>query len=418
MNYEMIRVLRSDLSYYVGLLYMAFLWLCGCQSQGSSPASTQDTPLSYEIILDTLLQGYTDSTSWFYPSVGVVHPEGWLVMTIQKWLTGKSDVFTPVVSGFSFDNGKSWSALEDPSDAFAFIPGEDGFETGMCNFTIKWHQKTETLLGTCHSVPYQNKKLIRGDRLPVWATFDAQTKTWNRWQPLFLPEEPQFYETNACADQRVDLPDGDILLPIYYRGKDEEPFTTSVARCNFDGKSLQFKELGNELSIPVDRGLFEPSLTRYGDTFYLTMRNDQKGYWAVSTDGLKFSEPQVWHFDNGEEVGTYNTMQHWLTHSSGLFLVYTRKGADNDHVIRHRAPLFIAEVDTSTMQLIKASERIAVPNRGARLGNFSVSHINEDESWITVAELMVGQGEEQYGANGNVFASRLRWNIPNALWKE
>lgn len=410
--------LRIDYSYSLAIWLMVIMYLPGCQSPNNSADTEDGGPLSFEIVLDTLMQGYTDSTSWFYPSIGVVQPEGLLVLTIQQWLTGKSDVFTPVVSGYSTDGGQSWSKLEDPDGAFAFIPGNDGFETGMCNFTIKWHSKSETLLGTCHSVPYQDKKLIRGDRLPVWGTYDSQRKAWNRWQPLQLPDESHFYETNACADQRVDLPDGDILLPIYYREKDVEPFITSVVRCSFDGETLQYKEIGNELSIQVDRGLFEPSLIKYGDKYFLTMRNDQKGYWAVSKDGLNFSDPEVWHFDNGEEVGTYNTMQHWIAHSSGLFLVYTRKGADNDHVVRHRAPLFIAEVDTSTMQLMKDTERIAVPNRGARLGNFSVSHINEYESWITVAELMVGQGEEKYGANGNVFAAKLIWNTPNGLWME
>ncbi len=41
----------------------------------------------------------------------------------------------------------------------------------------------------------------------------------------------------------------------------------------------------------------------------------------------------------------------------GGFLVYTRRGADNDHVFRHRAPLFIAQVDPKRLDVIRASER-------------------------------------------------------------
>ena len=35
-------------------------------------------------------------------------------------------------------------------------------------------------------------------------------------------------------------------------------------------------------------------------------------------------------------------------HSEGIFLVYTRKGVGSDHVFRHRAPLFMAQVDPKT----------------------------------------------------------------------
>lgn len=400
-----------------------FLALIGCQEPQESNQNFGDQPgqLEYEIVLDTLLQGYTDTTSWFYPSVGVVDTKGesrFLVMTIQQWLTGKSDVFTPVVSGYSRDGGDTWSDLEDRNGALAFRPGEDGWETGMCNFTIKWHNPSNTLLGTCHSVPYKDKKLMPGERSPVWATYNPESHEWSKWENLELPDDPQYFETNACADQRVDLPNGDILFPIYHRAQDVKSFTTRVVRCSFSGESLMYEETGAGISVDIDRGLFEPSLTKYGDRYYLTMRNDQKGYWAVSDDGLNFGDPQVWLFDDGREVGTYNTMQHWVTHSGGLFLVYTRKGADNDHVVRHRAPLFMARVDTSTMRLIRESEKIVVPNRGARIGNFSVSHISENETWVSVAELMVGQGEERYGANGNVYAARIRWNIANGSWSE
>ncbi|MEZ6039608.1 MAG: hypothetical protein R3C20_03830 [Planctomycetaceae bacterium] len=33
------------------------------------------------------------------------------------------------------------------------------------------------------------------------------------------------------------------------------------------------------------------------------------------------------------------TQQHWLTHSDGLYLVYTRKDESNINVIRWRSPL-------------------------------------------------------------------------------
>ena len=175
--------LKRGIHYAIASAILLAFIVTGCKSSPETREQLEDPEFGYEIILDTLLRSYTDSTSWFYPSVGVVHQDGspsMLVLTIQQWLTGKSDVFTPVVSGYSMDGGQSWSEPDDPNNAFAFIPGDDGFETGMCNFTVKWHQKSETLLGTCHSVPYQDKKLIRGERSPVWATFDPTIRQWNK----------------------------------------------------------------------------------------------------------------------------------------------------------------------------------------------------------------------------------------------
>jgi len=407
----------------IWIWYGFFGLLLSCQGSGSSSLDhiAEGKTLSYEVVLDTLMQGFTDTTSWFYPSIGVVRREGesdQLVMTIQKWRTGRSDVFTPVLSRYSEDGGNTWSELGDRNDAFAFRPADNGFEMGLCNFTPKWHAKSKTLLGTCHSVPYRNRKLIKGSRTPIYSKYDAESHEWTKWTSFKLPNDSIFFETNACADQRVDLPDGDILFPIYYRAEGVEPFQTTVVRCSFDGEELRFQQQGNNLSVEIDRGLFEPSLTKFGDMYYLTMRNDQKGYWAESRDGLNFSQPKVWHFDDGTEVSTYNTMQHWVTHSEGLFLVYTRRGAGNDHIIRHRAPLFMARVDTSTMRLVKDSEQIVVPDRGVTLGNFSVSNVSQNETWITVAELMRGGDEILRGANGNVFAAKIVWSKPNATWSQ
>ena len=158
--------------------------------------------------------------------------------------------------------------------------------------------------------------------------------------------------------------------------------------CTFDGSELSYVEHGNELTVNVNRGLYEPSITKFRRRYDLTMRNDDHGYIATSSDGLRFDEPRRWKFDDGRELGNYNTQQHWVTHSEGLFLVYTRKGANNDHVFRHRAPLFIARIDTANVTVIRATEQVLVPQRGARLGNFGVVDISPDETWVTVTEWM------------------------------
>ena len=99
-----------------------------------------------------------------------------------------------------------------------------------------------------------------------------------------------------------------------------------------------------------------------------------------------------------------------------LYLVYTRRGANNDHVMRHRAPLFIAQVDPERLCVIRDTEQILVPERGARLGNFGVVQISESESWVTVAEWMQTNPPdpwdftvcEKYGSDNSVFVAKIR----------
>ena len=224
---------------------------------------------------------------------------------------------------------------------------------------------------------------------------------------------------------RPDLPNGDILLPIYFKSKEQKTYRTTVLRCAFDGAKLTYREHGSELTIDDGRGLYEPSLTRFGDRYYLTLRNDSAGYVAVSKDGLHFDAPQKWLWDDGSDLGNYNTQQHWVTHSGGLFLVYSRKGANNDHVFRHRAPLFIAHVDPEKLRVVRRTERILIPERGARLGNFAVTEVSERETWVTVAEWMQTWGpnviippDNKYGADNSVYVARILWDQPNASWNE
>jgi hypothetical protein len=179
------------------------------------------------------------------------------------------------------------------------------------------------------------------------------------------------------------------------------------------------------MTVEIGRGLYEPSITRFQGRFYLTLRNDSAGYVTSSDDGLHFEPPRKWLWDDGTELGNYNTQQHWVTHSSGLFLVYTRKGAGNDHVFRHRAPLFIAQVDSERLRVLRGTERVLVPERGARLGNFAVTEVSERETWVTVAEWMQTWGpnivippDNPRGADNSVYVARIVWDEPNVSWNQ
>ena len=100
-------------------------------------------------------------------------------------------------------------------------------------------------------------------------------------------------------------------------------------------------------------------------------------------------------------------------HSDGLFLVYTRRGANNDHVFRHRAPLFIARVDPERLCVLRSTEQVLVPERGARLGNFGVTPVSPYETWVTAAEWMQPRGVEQRGSDNRVWVAKIKWGKPN-----
>jgi hypothetical protein len=199
-----------------------------------------------------------------------------------------------------------------------------------------------------------------------------------------------------------------------------QPRAVCGVRCSFDGQQLLVKETGPELTNPVDRGLLEPSVTYFQKRFYLTIRaEDNHGYVSVSDDGLRYEPKQAWAWDDGTPLVMSTTQQHWLTHSDALFLVYTRRDPTNVKVMRWRAPLWVAEVDTKTLRLVRATERVVLPligdgvNAGDQvpmMGNFGVNNAGETESWVTD-----GSWCPKAGNRGELQLARIKWSQPNRL---
>ena len=99
--------------------------------------------------------------------------------------------------------------------------------------------------------------------------------------------------------------------------------------------------------------------------YFMTIRaEDGHGYVTVSKDGLVWENKQPWCWDDGEPLTMSTTQQRWISHSECLFLVYTRKSEHNVNVMRWRAPLYIAQVDTENLCLIRKSEKIVFPMIG------------------------------------------------------
>lgn len=204
-----------------------------------------------------------------------------------------------------------------------------------------------------------------------------------------------------------------MLIPIYYGEHNNSIHYSAVVRCRFDGKKLTYIEQGSEHTLNFGRGLSEPSLAKIGDQYFMTLRNDDGAYVTASKDGLGFTPVEPWRFDDGQELGCYNTQQHFVTHSAALFLVYTRRGVENDDVMRHRVPLLMAQVDTKTRRVLRVTERIVVPKEGTdAMGNFGVCNITRNTSWIVVAKRMHRPGDR------NVVICQIDWKQPNLLVNE
>jgi hypothetical protein len=392
------------------------------------------TPLDYDIQLDVISEGYDRETEWFQPRIGVIPPTT-AVLTMTRARLWGSDIFTALQEMRSEDLGRTWSdPVAHKTVDRRTLPS--GVDVCPCDLVPDWHAKTGKLLATGHTACYHpgDQGTVIADntvtREIAYTVYDADAHSWSQWATMELPDRDKFFWASAGCAQRVDLTGGDTLLPISFMPRTDigdnfwnSCFSTTVLRCSFDGETLRYVERGNEMSVPEPRGLYEPSLTGFDGRYYLTLRNDVRGYVTVGDDGLHYERIIPWAFDDGEELGSYNTQQHWVTHSDGLFLTYTRRGADNDHVIRHRAPLFIAQVDPERLCVLRETERILVPDRGAQLGNFGALNASPEESWVVTSEGMHGDANdpmnldlsEARGADNRVWLARIIWNQPNRL---
>ncbi len=410
-----------------------FTFGLGCLFSVAVHAETQQTSPPFTIEQTVATQGFDGDFCWVHaragamPAIGRSNPT--VVMTLQKLQLSGSDVFFALNEMRTSDGGKTWTRpVEHRSFArvsFEF-DGHKDLEITVCDFSPKWHSKTRKLLGTGHTVVYDKNRVRRvRPRATAYAVYDPDNVGWSPWRTIEMPDEAKFRNAGAGSVQRVDLANGDILLPIYFKEIGKTQYATTVMRCEFDGTTLRCSEHGSELTVPVKRGLYEPSLAEFRGRYFLTMRNDDHGYVSVSEGGdlLKFSPPKKWTFDDGSDLGNYNTQQHWVSHPRhGLWLVYTRKGANNNHVFRHRAPLFIAKVDPKKLHIIRSTEQILVPEKGARLGNFGVTEISENETWVTAAEWMQGPGPNYHdpkplvarGADNRVWVAKVKWSSPPA----
>lgn len=381
----------------------------------SEPGKSQPRPVRQlpQIERQVLLRGPHPDFCWFHPRVATFptkNPKGPLqaILTLQKHL-GVSDYYSGLLVMRSLDGGQTWQGpVEVPQLAWR---RQGDVTIAVADVTPGYHSQTGKILAFGAQVRY-DKAGRQLDDVPrfsptAYAVYDPDSDSWSSWQELEVPNDPKFGLSRcACAQWAVDT-DGSLLLPIYFGPKHGLPTAVTILRCSFDGRTVRYLKHGDEIRLDTKRGLAEPSLVRYQDKWYLTIRHDEGGYVTRSKDGLQYEPIRPWRFDNGEELGSYNTQQHWLVVGNRLYLAYTRRGAHNDHIFRHRAPLFLAEVDPERLVVLSKTEQVLIPERGAPLGNFGVTMLNASEAWVTDAEYYLGKVPHERGADNAVWLVRV-----------
>lgn len=353
---------------------------------------------------------------WFSQARGTMLADGRLLITTQEIERTGSHGYHDVFQLTSADGGDSWSSPKriKPLQR-GKISADSADERAIGDLCPRLHLKTGLVLATGKTFTFRGgTKEDRGAEQVSYAVYDPKTDVWTSMKIVDLPrsdhEGMPFLQPNAGCNDRVDLPDGEILLPIRYcKDAKNRCYTTMVARCRFDGTTLKYMEHGTELSRPLNRGLYEPSLILHQGKLFLTMRADDTAFVSVNSDplGNDYTQPAEWKYDDGAVLGSYNTQQHWASHGDKLYLVYTRRGANNDHIFRHRAPLFIAEVDTERLCVLRRTEKVLIPANNADIGNFDVIPAGPQETWVVAAESP--NGPRLKDAQNYVIAARIRW---------
>lgn len=399
------------------------------KSVADAVESVQSGPVNFKVHLEEVLSHDDGNFLWYHPRATLYpdpeNPRGAVqLLTLQKHLM-VSDHYDGLATmsrtgDLAAENSDGTWTPPTPVPSLAWQKDANGDTIAVCDVTPGYCSGKVIAFGAKILYDDSGKQLTdaRYSHQIAYAIYSPGTNgSWSDWQTLELPDVPEKFHlaTPGCAQWIVEDGSGRILLPIYHKGPTGEAYSVTVLRCGFDGKKVTLVEQGNTLEMAEVRGLCEPSIARYRGQYYLTLRNDLRGYVTTSDDGLNYAAITPWLFDDGSELGSYNTQQHWLVHSGGLFLVYTRRGANNDHIIRHRAPLFMARVDTSTLRVIRASEKVIIPERGGEFGNFGANAATPAESWVTVGEGVWDDDARKRGAKGTVFIAHIEWSRPNQL---
>ncbi len=330
------------------------------------------------------------------------------VLTWTNLLLTGSDVFYDNYAAISRDSGTTFG---EPKALTSLDAEKDGIRTHFTIISTYYSKSWKQWLVFGMRMQYSDESepiCVDGISVgeAVFTRFDPETGDFfGPVREIPLP----FPCISACVHGQPLEENGELLLSFYLSTQEQHKATAMTCRYTLENGSLRLVQAGTPLDgRDYSRGFCEPSVAKLGEHYYMTIRTDEVGLWAESTDGLNFSMPQPWQWDDGSVLENYNTMQRWIRFGDRLYLAYTRKDRLNGHVFRHRAPLYLTRFDEACHCLIREEEVILVPELGARLGNFSVCDLSPVEAVLTTAEWMQPLGCEKYGSDNSIWAVTVR----------
>ena len=364
---------------------------------------------------EIILHGRRNNQAWFAPSVGVIpgNKKTLPQVFVSVHLITGNDI-GPLFYLKTDDLGRSWTNPVLCQNWFKVPLDNHVFESPGFGFFYHTQSKSFIALGNTYFVQdegtdtnQKNERLYNSPELKgsiVYSIWNPEKNDFESWKRLEIPGD--LHLSIFSHGQFHEKEDGTILIPGNFRRPQKETDLqpargVTVLRCRFTGSELQFLEHGGIYSVEEARGLAEPSIVHFRNQYFMTVRHDLRGYITRSENGLHFNELKTWRFDNGEELGNYNTQQKWLKHNDKLYLIYNRKSELNNGVFRSRAPLYMAEVDANNLNVIRHTERIVFPEKGARMGNFNVANVTDNQSWIITGEWL--EGNFSHSKQGNRF---------------
>jgi len=367
-------------------------------------------PVKFTYERKPILPGYDGITCKIYPQM-MYDGDKTAFLTYSMLLLTGSDVFYDSYVLKSTDAGATFS---DPIKLTRQETVENGIRKAIGHSSVHYNRFHKKWIILGHESSYAD------DRSPIlingigsgcaMLTFFAPEACDYMPSPTEIPMP--FPCINATPHgQIIEFENGDMLVSFYFTTPTQTKAGVVTVRYALEGNRLRIVKAGEPIvGVDYARGYCEPSVAKLGDRYYLTIRTDEVGLFAESDDGYHFSTPKPWVWDDGEVLPNYNTMQRFIRHKDGLFLAYTRRGAHNDHVFRHRAPMFMTRFDEDRKCLIRSEEVILVPEMGTRLGNFSVTNISPTEEWLLTAEWMQPAGCEKYGSDNRIWLAKVKFS--------
>ncbi len=347
--------------------------------------------------------GVPGKINYFHPSVAAV-TDDWWVLTMQR--IHNSDHYGAPEFAVSRDRGRSWSEPAPiPGFAVRPLPG-----TGLAEavvdiraFAVPGEAAVAVFGCTVSYTPHGNvfweskQPVARPAQRAVYSIL-RRNGGWSREHDLTgLPARVDC----RTASTQVVANGGQWLIPIYmevgkcrFAGRESAAFGAAVGRYELKADKFEIQALSNVLTHEGGRGFCEPSLVAAEGCYHLTLRaEDGRGYISSSDDALHWEAPRPWRWaEDGAALEMSSTQQHWLTLGGRTFLVYTRKTAANQQLMRFRAPLLMAPADLRNGTLQRSGEQIIFPCRRqgaltALYGNFHCAKLDDRHALVTDSAL-------------------------------